>query len=63
MALVLKNLRGQIFWGATECECSVLNYFSEPEICKLNVAIGRKKDILWLQISVDDIFAVEILEN
>lgn len=63
MALILQNFWRQILRRATKGKSSVLNNFSKTKISELNVAIGGNEYILRFEISVDDIFAMEVLED
>ena len=63
MALILQNFGRQILRRATKGKSSVLNNFSKTKISELNVAIGGNEYILRFEISVDDIFAMEVLED
>lgn len=63
MALILQNFGRKILWRATKGKGSVLNNFSKTKISELNVAIGGNEYILRFKISVDDIFAMEVLED
>ena len=63
MALVLKNLWRQIFWSATKCESPVLDSFSKTEISKLDVTIGGDEHVFGFEVAVNDVLAVEVLED
>ena len=36
--------------------------FGETEICKANVSIFSHEDVLWFQVSVDDLLVMEVTE-
>lgn len=42
---------------------SVGQLLGDSEVCQLEVTIGVQEDVLWLQVSVDDVHLVEILQS
>ena len=63
MALILQNFWGEILRRATKGKSSVLDHFSKTKISQLNVAIRRNEQVFRFEVSVDDIFAMEVLED
>lgn len=63
VALVQQYLRRNVLRGPTDSESTLGNYFRKAEIYHLQVAVICYHDILWLQVAVNDIFAMQILED
>ena len=63
MSLVQQNLRCNILGGATNCISSFRDHFSETEVNQLQVPITANHDVFWLQITVDNLFALQIFKN
>lgn len=56
MPLVSKNLRGEIFRRPAECKSPSLNHFCKSEVCQQKVSRRIYQEVLWLQISIYNIF-------
>ena len=62
VSLVEEDLGSNVFWSATNSVSSFLDNFGETVIDELEVSIVADHDVFWLQVSVDDVFAMEVLE-
>ena len=63
VAFVEEDLRGEVLRGATERVCARLAVLCEAEISQFEVALIVDKDILGLQITVDDVQRVQVFEH
>ena len=63
VSLVEENLGRNVFWGSANGVSSLLDDLGKTVINQLQVAIVANHNVLWLQVSVDDIFTVEVLED
>lgn len=65
MALAHKNLWAHVLWGATERvgPLSFWDNFRQSKICNFNMAVNINKNILWLDISVDDVLIMEVFQT
>lgn len=63
VALVLQDLRSEVFGGATEGESAVLDDFGETEVRQLEVPVYADQDVLRLQVAVDYVAGMQMLEN
>ena len=58
-----QDLRGHVLDGPAESvgHCTlVYGLFTQAEVCQLDVALAVQQDVLWLQVSVDDVERVEV---
>jgi hypothetical protein len=63
MALVEDNLWRNILWSSTNGKgSSFIQDFSKSEVGKLEITIISNEQVLRLEVSEDDILAVEVLE-
>ena len=60
-----QDLRGQVVWGTTERESLAVAFknLGKAEVSKTDVAIFVHQDVLWLQVSVDDILRVQMTQS
>ena len=63
VALVEEDLGGEILRRATQRVCARLAVLGEAEIGQSEVALLVNKDILRLQITVDDVQRMQVLEH
>ena len=56
-------LWGEIIWGTAQRPDGRVAVFCEAEIGDLDVTVEVEKDVLRLQITIDDIFCVEVVEG
>ena len=63
VSLVEENLGRNVFWSTANGVSSLLDDLRKTVINQLEVAIVANHDILWLQVSVYDVFTVEVLED
>lgn len=63
MPLVLQYLRSQVFWRAAEGESPAVDSFGKAEVSEFEISIAADQYVLWFEIAVDDVFAVQILEG
>lgn len=65
MALSLQDLGRKILSSATET-LGVLHsrnvLFAQAKVCQLDVAVATDEHVLWLQVAVQDVLAVEVLK-
>jgi hypothetical protein len=59
---VEKDFWSEVFGGSAESVGSSFNNFSEPEIREFKVSIISDKEVLRLQVPVDDILGMQVLE-
>ncbi len=63
VALVEDDLRSDVLWGSADREGSALvQDLGETKICQFEVAVVPNEQVLWLEVSEDDVLAVEVLE-
>lgn len=55
VSLAQYNLRSEVFRCSTQCKRSILYNLCEAEIGNMQVALSIEQQILWFQISVDDV--------
>lgn len=57
MPLIEDNFWSHIVWGTTECPCLfvVCDHFGESEVYDLNVSRVSDHQVLWFQITIDQI--------
>lgn len=65
VALILDDLRGDVLRGTTEGIGPIAGQESldEAEISNLDVPILLHKHVLWFQVSVNQIFRVQVLKS
>ena len=63
VSLILQDLGSEVFRRAAERESPSFDDLGKAEVRQLQVSIGPNKNVFWLQIAIDDILAVQILEN
>ena len=65
MTFVLYNLWSDVFWCAAESVCPLrgLNLFEKPKVSKFQIPTVLQEDVLRLEVSVDKVFAMEVLET
>lgn len=63
MALIQQDLGRDVLWGAADRESTLGDDLSESEINHLQVAVVGNHDVLRLQVSVDDVLAVQVLKD
>ena len=63
MPFFLQNLRSQVLWRAAECKSPALDSFGKAEVSEFEISIAANQYVLWFEIAVDDIFAVQMLED
>ena len=64
VVLLAQYLRRQVLWGAAECGRGVAEFyifFAKAKVCEYNVPRGIQEDVLWLQVSVDDVLFVKVV--
>lgn len=63
MALVEDDFRSNVLGSTADGESSAfIEDFRESEVSEFQVTIVGDKKILWLEVSEDDIFAVQVFE-
>ena len=63
VTFIEEHLWGQILWGTAKSVGSGLAVFGKSEVCQFQVALLINQNILWLQISVNNVQRVQILEH
>lgn len=63
MAFALDNFGCKVLGRAAQRPRSVCHLFGKPKIRDANMALGIQQDILGLQITVNNIFAMQIPRN
>ena len=63
VSFCLNDFRSQVVWSTTQCPRLIWNPLGEPEIRNFEVAVAVKKQVLGLQISVNDIPRVQVLQG
>ncbi len=63
MTLVQENFRSDVLWGAANCESAFGNDFCESEVNHFQISILAYHDVLWFQVTIDDIFSVQVFED
>ena len=63
VTLVQQNLRGEVLWGSAQGVGSSFDDLRESEIDQLEVSVGGDHQVFWFEISVDNVFGVEVLEH
>lgn len=65
MALLNEDFGGQVVGRPAERKrlLALLEHFSQTEVSQANIAIAVHEDILWLQISVDNVLVVQVSER
>lgn len=63
VTLVQQHLRSKILGSTTECVGTSFAVFGKTEIGKLQVAFIIDENVLWLEITVDDVLRVKVLEH
>lgn len=63
MSLIQNNLRSNVLWCSTDGKSSALSQnLGEPKISQLQIPIISDQQILRLEISEDDVLAMQIFE-
>ena len=62
MAGPKEHLRADVFWSTTE-GVRFLRVLGQPEVRKLEVTISSQENVLWFEISIDNIALVEVAEG
>ena len=60
------NLWRNIFWCSAHAECELVLIaanLGEPEISNFDVPLFVQQDVLWLDVSIDDVLGMEILDG
>ena len=63
VVLFPQHFRGQVLGCATECGCSLAKLdvlLAQAEISEDDVSVGAQQDVFRLEVSIDDVHAVEI---
>ena len=63
VALGRHDFRGQVIGSSTKGPCDVRNLLRETKIGDLQVSVPIQKQILGLEVSVDDLLRVEVLQG
>ena len=63
MTFVEKYFRSQILWGTAQSVCSCLTILCKTEIGQFQVAFFIDQNILWLQVSVDNVLGMQVFEH
>ena len=63
MPLILQDLRSKVFRRAAERKSPSFDDLRKPEVREFQIAISPNKNVFWFQIPIDDILAVQVLEN
>jgi len=63
VAFVEEDFGGKVLWRAAEGIGACFAVLGEAEISKLEIAFLVNENVLWLQVSVDDLLGVEILKH
>jgi hypothetical protein len=61
MSLSIYNLWCKVLWGTAQSKCVIVAldvFLGKPEICQLGIPILINKDILWFQISINNLVLV-----
>lgn len=61
MALSIDNLWCKVLWGPAQCHCIIVAldvFLGKPEIRQLCISILINKDVLWFQISINNLVFV-----
>ena len=65
VTFVLDDFWCHVFWGSAKSVGSfmTLDFFDEPKVCKLKVAIICDEHVLWLKVSIDALLAMDVLKT
>lgn len=63
MPLILQDFWSKVFRRSAERESPSFDDLSKSEIRQFQIAICSNKYVFWFEIAIDDILAVQILEN
>lgn len=63
MSLIMNNFWCQVFRCSTDSESSILDGFSKSKVSEFKVSVCANEDVLWLEISVDNVFRVKVFED
>jgi hypothetical protein len=63
MALVEQDLRGDVLRSATNGVSPLSDHLRKAKVDELEEAVIPYHDVLWLEVSVTDIFIVQVLED
>ena len=63
MALTQDDLRSQVLRRATEGVGLPSAYLTEPEVSDFEISVSTQQNVLWFQISIDDLVFVETLHG
>ena len=62
VALTAYNFRSKVIWSAAKRPGDVWYLLREAEIGDFDVSVSVEQQVLGLQVSVDDVHAVEVVE-
>ena len=63
VSFVRDDLRGKVIWSAAEGPSLVGNAFGKSKVGDFQVAVAVEQKVFGLQISVDDVFGMEIFQG
>jgi len=63
VTFIQQHLRRYVFGGSTESIRPVLDYLLETKIREFEISLRVEKDVLRLQVPVDDVLAVQVIKN
>jgi hypothetical protein len=63
VTLIQKDFWSNILWGAANSEGAFGNDFSEAEVNHLQISILPYHYIFWFQVTIDDIFRMQVLKD
>ena len=61
--LVEQDLGSDVLWSSANCVSPLSDYLSKTKVNHLQVAVCANHDVFWLQVSVDNVEALEVFEN
>lgn len=63
VSFIEQDLGGNIFWRATQGIGPIDDNLGEAKVSKLQIAIHADKQVLRLQVSIDDVHSVHVIED
>jgi len=65
VSLILYDFWSYVFWSAAESVCPLrgLNLFEKAKVSKLQIPTILQENVLRLEVSINQVFAVEVFET
>lgn len=58
-----QDLRSHVLWRSTNRPGFFRSFLAHSKVRDLNIAVAREKNVLWLEVTVNDLSGVEVLES